>query len=122
MKEVAGRRPYWRYRHSHASEDVCEEHVAWDGMILRHDDPWCARVRVLPHSRMLPSIPVLASGQCSPARVSGAADGRLVAATVKSLAAASRLSAAAVVGNRAPWLRKRTGRTPGREPSRGARP
>ena len=40
MKEISSRRPYWRYRHSHASEDPREQHLAWDGMILMHDDPW----------------------------------------------------------------------------------
>ena len=40
MKEVADRRPYWRYRHSDASVVPRPEHLAWDGMILRHDDPW----------------------------------------------------------------------------------
>jgi len=40
MKEVANVRPYWRYRHSPASTDPRKEHVAWDGLILKHDDPW----------------------------------------------------------------------------------
>lgn len=40
MKEVADRRPYWRYRHSPASVVPRPEHLAWDGVILRHDDPW----------------------------------------------------------------------------------
>ena len=40
MKEIADRRPYWRYRHSHASEHPRPEHLAWDGTVLRHDDPW----------------------------------------------------------------------------------
>lgn len=40
MKEVTKTRPYWRYRHSPASLDPRPEHVAWDGIILRHDDPW----------------------------------------------------------------------------------
>ena len=40
MKEGVDRRPYWRYRHSHASENPREEHLAWDGTVLRHDDPW----------------------------------------------------------------------------------
>jgi hypothetical protein len=40
MQEVAERRPYWRYRHSPASVVPRAEHLAWDGMILRHDDPW----------------------------------------------------------------------------------
>lgn len=40
MKEVAATRPYWRYRHSPASVVPRAEHLAWDGVILRHDDPW----------------------------------------------------------------------------------
>ena len=40
MKEVANLRPYWRYRHSPASVEPRPQHVAWDGIILRHDDPW----------------------------------------------------------------------------------
>ena len=40
MKDIAERRPYWRYRHSAASEYPRPEHVAWDGIVLRHDDPW----------------------------------------------------------------------------------
>ena len=40
MKEGVDRRPWWRYRHSHASENPREHHLAWDGMVLRHDDPW----------------------------------------------------------------------------------
>lgn len=40
MKAVSNRRPYWRYRHSSASEDPREQHLAWDGLVLRHDDPW----------------------------------------------------------------------------------
>ncbi len=40
MKEIADRRPYWRYRHSRASENPRHEHQAWDGLVLRHDDPW----------------------------------------------------------------------------------
>lgn len=45
IKEVTQSRPYWRYRHSPASVDAREEHLAWDGLILRHDDPfWAGRV------------------------------------------------------------------------------
>lgn len=32
--------PYWRYRHSDLVEDPRPEHQAWDGLILRADDPW----------------------------------------------------------------------------------
>lgn len=42
MKEVANSRPYWRYRHSDAVTTPRPEHAAWDGKILRHDDPWWA--------------------------------------------------------------------------------
>jgi len=40
MKDVAELRPYWRYRHSPASLVPRKEHLAWDGVILRHDDEW----------------------------------------------------------------------------------
>ena len=40
MKEAAGERPYWRYRHSDASESPRLDHQSWDGLVLRHDDPW----------------------------------------------------------------------------------
>ena len=40
MQDMAEQRPFWRYRHSHASENPRKQHQAWDGMILRHDDPW----------------------------------------------------------------------------------
>lgn len=40
MKAAAKVRPYWRYRHSPASTDPRKEHLAWDGVILKHDDPW----------------------------------------------------------------------------------
>jgi hypothetical protein len=40
MKDIAHVRPWWRYRHSPASVHPRKEHQAWDGMILRHDDPW----------------------------------------------------------------------------------
>ena len=42
MKDVAEHRPYWRYRHSDASEQPRHDHLAWDGLVLRHDDPWWA--------------------------------------------------------------------------------
>lgn len=32
--------PYWEYVHSDVVEEPREEHLAWDGMILRWDDPW----------------------------------------------------------------------------------
>ncbi len=40
MKAVADTRPWWRYRHSPASLVPRKEHLAWDGVILKHDDPW----------------------------------------------------------------------------------
>lgn len=40
LKEVAAARPWWRYRHSDASVKAREEHLAWDGVIRRHDDAW----------------------------------------------------------------------------------
>ena len=40
MKAVAASRPYWRYRHSDAVEHPREEHLAWDGLVLRQDDDW----------------------------------------------------------------------------------
>lgn len=40
MEAVADRRPFWRYRHSPASVEPRHKHVSWDGLILRHDDPW----------------------------------------------------------------------------------
>ena len=42
MKAAAKVRPYWRYRHSPASTVPRAEHVAWDGLILKHDDPFWA--------------------------------------------------------------------------------
>lgn len=42
MKAVADLRPYWRYRHSPASTVPRAEHRAWDGLILKHDDPFWA--------------------------------------------------------------------------------
>ena len=32
--------PYWQYVHSDAVEEPREEHLAWDGLVLRWDDPW----------------------------------------------------------------------------------
>ncbi|GAB2927531.1 PBECR2 nuclease fold domain-containing protein [Rheinheimera gaetbuli] len=32
--------PYWRYRHSDAVEEPREEHVKWNNLVLRADDPW----------------------------------------------------------------------------------
>lgn len=33
-------RPYWQYLHSDAVEHPRPEHEAWNGMVLRWDDPW----------------------------------------------------------------------------------
>jgi hypothetical protein len=32
--------PFWRYRHSDNVKCPRPEHLAWDGLVLRHDDPW----------------------------------------------------------------------------------
>ncbi len=40
MKDIAHRRPYWQYKHSNYVRDPRPEHLSWDGIILRHDDPW----------------------------------------------------------------------------------
>ena len=40
MLAIAHRRPYWRYRHSDASTVPRPHHLAWDGIVLPHDDPW----------------------------------------------------------------------------------
>lgn len=32
--------PYWRYRHSDAVEEPREDHLKWDNLVLRADDPW----------------------------------------------------------------------------------
>lgn len=32
--------PYWQYRHSDLVNEPREEHLAWDGLVLRADDPW----------------------------------------------------------------------------------
>ena len=40
MRQVTASRPWKRYRHSGLSTEPRPLHVKWDGMILRHDDPW----------------------------------------------------------------------------------
>ena len=40
LQDVKQYRPYWRYRHSHASVEPRELHLAWDGLVLEADDPW----------------------------------------------------------------------------------
>lgn len=37
--DVVSRRPYWQYRHG-GSAVPRPEHLAWDGLVLRADDPW----------------------------------------------------------------------------------
>lgn len=39
--DVLAALPFWRYRHSGA-RDARPQHVAWDGLVLRHDDAWWA--------------------------------------------------------------------------------
>lgn len=36
----AGIRPYWMYRHSDAVTTPRPLHLAWNGLVLRYDDPW----------------------------------------------------------------------------------
>lgn len=36
---VTAMRPYWQYRHG-GSVNPREQHLAWDGLILPHSDPW----------------------------------------------------------------------------------
>lgn len=40
MQQVTRSRPYWQYKHSIAVTDAREQHLAWDGMVLKADDPW----------------------------------------------------------------------------------
>ena len=40
LQAVKAQRPYWRYRHSAASEHPREKHLQWDGLVLSADDPW----------------------------------------------------------------------------------
>ncbi len=40
LQAVAETRPYWRYRHNDAVVHPRPEHLAWDGKVLKHDDPW----------------------------------------------------------------------------------
>ena len=40
MQRVTQSRPWKRYRHSGSSTNPRPLHVKWDGLILRHDDPW----------------------------------------------------------------------------------
>lgn len=40
--DVVKMRPFWRYRHAETRVPMTPrpEHVAWDGLVLMHDDPW----------------------------------------------------------------------------------
>ena len=42
MQSVKDTRPWWRYRHSHASENPRDLHLQWDrqNLVLRHDNKW----------------------------------------------------------------------------------
>lgn len=40
LMAVREQRPFWQYLHSDAVEYPREEHEAWNGMVLRWDDPW----------------------------------------------------------------------------------
>lgn len=38
--DLLASRPYWRYQHSDLVQHPREEHLALDGLVLRHDDPF----------------------------------------------------------------------------------
>ena len=38
--ELLARRPYWKYIHSESVLHPRPQHLAWDGLVLRHDDPF----------------------------------------------------------------------------------
>lgn len=40
MQSIKRTRPYWMYKHSIAVENAREQHLAWDGLVLKADDPW----------------------------------------------------------------------------------
>ncbi len=40
VQAVKNTRPYLIYRHSHSVLSPRAEHVAWDGLVVRQDDPW----------------------------------------------------------------------------------
>lgn len=40
QKQIADRRPFWMYNHSDFVEEPREDHLSWDGTVLRHDNPW----------------------------------------------------------------------------------
>jgi SPP1 gp7 family putative phage head morphogenesis protein len=39
LQRIKATHPYWQYRHGD-SRKPREEHLAWDGLVLRADDPW----------------------------------------------------------------------------------
>lgn len=40
MQQVVRTRPYWRYVHSDFVESPRLDHLSWNGLVLRHDDPF----------------------------------------------------------------------------------
>lgn len=38
--ELLAARPFWRYVHSDLVAHPRPQHLAWNGLVLRHDDPW----------------------------------------------------------------------------------
>jgi len=38
--DLLSRRPYWKYVHDDSVDHPRPEHVAWDGLVLRHDHPF----------------------------------------------------------------------------------
>lgn len=40
LQKLKAVRPFWRYRHSDAVAHPRPMHLAWDGLVLRADDPW----------------------------------------------------------------------------------
>ena len=38
--DVVRYRPYWRYRHDDSVKHARQDHKAWDGLVLAHDDAW----------------------------------------------------------------------------------
>jgi hypothetical protein len=40
LQQLIKVRPFWRYNHNDAVEHPRPLHVSWNGLVLRHDDPW----------------------------------------------------------------------------------
>jgi hypothetical protein len=38
--DVTRYRPFWRYVHDDTVKDPRHDHLAWNGLVLAHDDPW----------------------------------------------------------------------------------